>query len=374
VLAAGAMVLALVICLGIPQALLKGLLLAGTTVAFFAVCQFVFNHDGLVVSMMPPLFCLIATGSFGIVFEYTLEQFERRRYRNVLDRYVSKNVARTILEDRRSFVEALKGRKQPVTVLFSDIRGFTTMTEKTDADKLVAQLNEYFGEMVDIIQDKNRGTLQKFIGDAIMAVWGDTHSLSNAQDAHGAVTTALQMRAALTKLNSDYWKNNPDRAKLSIGIGVNHGEVIVGNIGAKQRMEFTVLGDGVNLAARLESATKQFHTDILIGEQVEKLTREHFVFRTVDLLTVKGKTKPVEVFGILSDRSQTPPKWLAKYHEGIRLYRARKFPEAAAQFKIARQEIGVEDYLCEMYLSRCAAYELSSPPENWDGSFTLSEK
>jgi adenylate cyclase len=374
VLAAGAMVLALVICLGIPQALLKGLLLAGTTVAFFAVCQFVFNHDGLVVSMMPPLFCLIATGSFGIVFEYTLEQFERRRYRNVLDRYVSKNVARTILEDRRSFVEALKGRKQPVTVLFSDIRGFTTMTEKTDADKLVAQLNEYFGEMVDIIQDKNRGTLQKFIGDAIMAVWGDTHSLGNAQDAHGAVTTALQMRAALTKLNSDYWKNNPDRAKLSIGIGVNHGEVIVGNIGAKQRMEFTVLGDGVNLAARLESATKQFHTDILIGEQVEKLTREHFVFRTVDLLTVKGKTKPVEVFGILSDRSQTPPKWLAKYHEGIRLYRARKFPEAAAQFKIARQEIGVEDYLCEMYLSRCAAYELSSPPENWDGSFTLSEK
>ena len=94
--------------------------------------------------MMPPLFCLVATGSFGIIFEYTLEQLERRRYRNVLDRYVSKNVAKTILNDRRSFVEALKGRKQPVTVLFSDIRGFTTMTESSDADKLVAQLNEYF--------------------------------------------------------------------------------------------------------------------------------------------------------------------------------------------------------------------------------------
>ena len=118
-LALGAMVLALATCLGIPQALLKGLLLAVTTVAFFAACQFAFTKDNLVVQMMPPLFCLLATGSFGIIFEYTLEQFDKRRYRNVLDRYVSKNVAKTILEDRRSFVEALKGRKQPVTVLFS---------------------------------------------------------------------------------------------------------------------------------------------------------------------------------------------------------------------------------------------------------------
>ena len=121
--------LAVMICLGIPQALLKGLLLAGTTVAFLVCSQIAFADHNLVVPMMPPLFCLVATGSFGIIFEYTLEQLERRRYRNVLDRYVSKNVAKTILNDRRSFVEALKGRKQPVTVLFSDIRGFTTMTE-----------------------------------------------------------------------------------------------------------------------------------------------------------------------------------------------------------------------------------------------------
>jgi adenylate cyclase len=373
-LALGATLLALLICLGIPQAVLKGVLLTGTTVAFFAVCQFIFNYNNLVIAMMPPMFCFVVTGSFGIVFEYTLEQLERRRYRNVLDRYVSKNVAKTILNDRRSFQEALKGRKQPVTVLFSDIRGFTTMTEKTEADKLVAQLNEYFGEMVDIIQDKNQGTLQKFIGDAIMAVWGDTHSHGNAADALGAVTTALQMRAALARLNSIYWHENPDRAKLSIGIGVNHGEVIVGNIGAKQRMEFTVLGDGVNLAARLESATKQFHTDILVGEEVEKLTHQHFVFRTVDLLTVKGKTKPVEVFGLLSDRSIAPPAWLAPYHEAVKLYRAKKFPVATELFKTVQRDINAGDFLCEMYLSRCAAYELSPPPADWDGSFTLTDK
>ena len=371
-LALGSVVVALFICLGIPQALLKGLLLIAATLAFLAGCQFELTHYNCVVVMMPPLFCLVATSSFGIVFEYALEQFDKRRYRNVLDRYVSKNVAKTILEDRRSFVEALKGRKQPVTVLFSDIRGFTTMTESSDADKLVAQLNEYFRDMVGSVLENN-GTLQKFIGDAIMAVWGDTISAGEQMDARRAVTTALQMRTALARLNTD-WKANSDRKKLSIGIGVNHGAVIVGNIGHPQRMEFTVLGDGVNLAARLESATKQFHTDILIGEEVEKLTREHFVYRVVDLLTVKGKTKPVEVFSLLSDRSIPPPAWLAKYHEGIRLYRGRKFAEAIQQFETAQYEIGTEDFLCEMYLSRCAAYQISPPPENWDGSFTLSEK
>jgi adenylate cyclase len=371
-LALGAVILALLICLGIPQALLKAVLLVGSTMIFFVACQIAFTHHNLVIPMMPLLFCLIATGSFGIIFEYTLEQLERRRYRNVLDRYVSKNVAKTILEDRRSFVEALKGRKQPVTVLFSDIRGFTTMTESSDADKLVAQLNEYFSDMVGSVL-QNNGTLQKFIGDAIMAVWGDTFSAGIGTDALRAVTTALAMRAALAKLNAG-WKGNADRTKLSIGVGVNHGEVIVGNVGHPQRMEFTVLGDGVNLAARLESATKQFHTDILVGEQVEKLTREQFIFRTVDLLTVKGKTKPVEVFGLLSDRSLPPPAWLAVYHDAVKLYRARKFSEAVAKFEAAHRQIGGEDFLCEMYVSRCAAFELSPPPENWDGSFTLAEK
>jgi adenylate cyclase len=341
-------------------------------VAFLVACQFAFNDYNLVVPMMPALFCFVATGSFGIIFEYTLEQLERRRYRNVLDRYVSANVAKTILNDRRSFVEALKGRKQPVTVLFSDIRGFTTMTESSDADKLVAQLNEYFSDMVGSVLQQN-GTLQKFIGDAIMAVWGDTHSKGIEADAQRAVTAALQMRGALAKLNAR-WKENPDRNKLSIGVGVNHGEVIVGNVGHPQRMEFTVLGDGVNLAARFESATKQFHTDILIGEQVEKLTREHFVYRIVDLMTVKGKTKPVEVFSLLSDRSLPPPAWLATYHEAIKLYRARKFPAAAARFDDARNEMSGEDFLCTMYRLRCAAYEQKPPPEEWDGSFTLEEK
>jgi adenylate cyclase len=364
--------LALEICLRIKNALFKALVLIGSTVAFLIACQIVFTKFKYVLPMTAPLFCLVVTGSVGIAFQYALEQVERRRYRNVLDRYVSENVAKAILEDTRSLEESMRGQKKPVTILFSDIRGFTGMTETSDADKLVAQLNEYFSEMVGIVM-KEQGTLQKFIGDAIMAAWGDTHSNGLQKDAESAVRAALQMRPALAKLNAS-WKGNPDRLNLSIGIGVNHGEVIYGNIGTQQRMELTVLGDGVNLSSRLESATKQFHADILVGESVEALTREQFVYRPVDAIAFKGKTKPIEVFALLSDRSLPPPAWLAKYHEAIKLYRGRKFAEAANCFEAARKEIRVKDYLCEMYIERCEAYIEQPPPEDWDGSYILTEK
>jgi len=364
--------LALEICLRIDSAPWKVFLLVASVVVFFVACQIAFTSYKLVLPMTQPLFCLAVPGAFGVVFQYALEQFERLRYRNVLDRYVSKNVAAAVLEDKRSFEESLRGQKKPVTILFSDIRGFTSMTETSDADKLVAQLNEYFLEMVGTVL-KEGGTLQKFIGDAIMAAWGDTHSESLETDAQRAVSAALRMRGALVKLN-EQWKKETDRPQLSIGIGVNHGDVIVGNIGHPQRMEFTVLGDGVNLAARLESATKQFHADILIGEQTEKLTRDKFIFRTVDLLTVKGKTKPVEVFALLGDRSLPAPAWLGKYEDAVKLYRNRKFGEAANRFEVARKEIGVKDYLCEMYIERCEVYLEQPPSLDWDGSFTLTEK
>lgn len=363
---------ALVVCLLIGNALLKVLLLVLATLIVLVSGQFFFTHEHLMMSLTPPLFCLLATGSLGIVSQYALEQFERRRTRNLLERYVSKNVARTILDDTRSFIESLNGRRQPVTVLFSDIRGFTTLVETSDAEKLVAQLKEYFSEMVGIVYKEN-GTVQKFIGDAIMAAWGDTHTAGVAEDARLAVRAALQMRPALVELNKR-WRENPDRKVLSIGIGLNHGEVIVGNIGTEDKTEFTVLGDGVNLASRLEGATKHFHQDILIGGSVEELTRGQFVYRRVDLLAVKGKSKPVEVFAVLSGDAQPAPGWLAKYHEAIRLYRARQFEPAAALFKTVAADIGADDYLCKMYIQRCENYQANPPPPDWNGTFTLTEK
>jgi adenylate cyclase len=366
------LLLALGICLRIGNALLKFFMLVVVVVVFMIACQVACSYHKLVLPMTAPLFCFIVPGSFGVVFQYLLEQFERLRMRNLLGRYVSENVAKKISEDQRSFEDRVKGLKQPVTILFSDIRGFTSMTESTDPDKLVAQLNEYFLEMVGMVM-KEGGTLQKFIGDAILAAWGDTHSEGIGADAERAVRAALQMRVALVKLN-EAWVKNPDRKKLFTGIGVNHGEVIVGEIGHPQRMEFTVLGDGVNLAARLESATKQFHADILIGEEAEKLTREKFIYRNVGAIAFKGKTKPIEVFTLLGDSSQPPPDWLSSYHGAIRMYRSRQFEKAAGLFREAAGAIGGEDFLCGMYLESCRDLLREPPPEDWDGSFKLSEK
>jgi adenylate cyclase len=308
----------------------------------------------------------------GLTLQFFVEQMERRRTLNVLERFVSKNVAKQVLEDRRSFEESLSGQKKLVTILFSDIRGFTSMTEGSDEKNLVQHLNEYFKEMVDVVQDE-KGTLQKFIGDAIMAAWGDVLSAGLAEDARRAVKTALRMRAELKKLNA-IWALAPNRIPLTTGIGVNHGEAIVGNIGSPARMDFTVIGDAINLAARLETATKQFHVDILVGEKAESLTREHFIFRKVGLLTVKGRTRAVEAFTVLGERSEGAPPWLERYHEGVNLFRAREFQKAGEIFKAVSTEIGGADFLCELHSEWCARYQQEPPPADWAGNFVLTEK
>ena len=277
-----------------------------------------------------------------------------------------------ILQDQRPLMESFQGKRQSVTVLFSDIRGFTTMTEGAQAQELVSQLNEYFHAMVEIIL-KEGGTLQKFIGDAIMAVWGDTHSLGPEEDARRAVRSALAMRRKLQDLNRT-WEGRSDRRHLAIGIGINHGEVVVGNIGHPQRMEFTVLGDAVNLASRLEGASKPYQLDLLVGESVVALTRPDFVYRAVDLLVVKGKTKPIEVYTALGETPDAAPIWLEIYHRAIDYYRQGQFAQAIASFEQAQSKLGVEDRLCDLYLQRCRDYAVSPPPQNWAGVYTLKEK
>ncbi len=363
---------ALAICLLASHAVMKAGLLLGTAIGFSTVCQFSFSHASFVIPMMSPLFGLLSTGSIGVTLQFFVEQMERRRYRNVLDRYVSKNVARQVLEDHRSFAESLSGQKKSVTILFSDIRGFTSMSEGSDPEHLVRQLNEYFEEMVGVVQDE-KGTLQKFIGDAIMAAWGDVISAGLSEDARLAIKTALRMRAGLKKLNAK-WTAAPNRIPLEIGIGVNHGEAVVGNIGSTARMEFTVLGDAINLAARLETATKQFHVDFLVGENAERLTRSHFIFRKVGLLTVKGRSRAVEAFTVLGERHDPVPPWLDRYHEAVHLFRAREFQKAGELFKAVSAEIGAPDFLCDLHLEWCERYLHDPPPADWAGNFVLKEK
>lgn len=345
------------------------LLLGG---GFLAGVQGMFEFKATIMPVVPALSGLFATGAFGVVYLFFLEQWEKAHTRRVLNRFVSKRIAEVILKNAEEFEHGRGGEKRAVAILFSDIRGFTTWSEGAKPEHLVGQLNEYFERMVNHIEE-SEGNAQKFIGDAILAAWGDTHSNGPAEDARRAVATALKMRPTLRELNAQ-WHARDDRREINIGIGINHGEVVVGEVGHPERREFTVLGDGVNFAARLESATKQFHTDCLVGESVEALTRERFVFRHVDFIRVKGKTHPVNVFMPLSEKSTPPPGWLADYHAAREQYTQRQFTEAAKLFRKVDGQIGGGDFLCGMYLERCEQFAQNPPPADWDGSYTLTEK
>ena len=322
--------------------------------------------------MMVGFFGPATTGGFGIIYSFFLEQRERRHVHEVFGRSVSKRIATVMLRNAEELEHARAGERRSVAVLFSDIRNFTAWSENAAPENLVGQLNEYFEQMVPLIED-NEGNAQKFIGDAILAAWGDTHSHGHPEDCRRAVIAAMKMRVALCELNAK-WEGRSDRITISIGIGINHGSVVTGEVGHPERHEFTVLGDGVNFAARLESATKIFHTDCLVGESVEQLTRDHFTFREVAFVRVKGKTRPVHIFTPLGEKTTPAPEWLADYHKALAVHRSRDFAGAAALFAGVKQRIGGEDFLCDWYLESGRRYLVDSPRQDWDGSETLTEK
>ena len=331
------------------------------------------NSVTQVIFVLTPTLALISSSFTALTYDYLLERLEKRRVRRTLERYVSRDVVKELLDNPQTFFNTLGGVRKPVTVLFSDVRGFTTLTESADSHALVKQLNEYFQEMVAHVF-AHQGSLDKFIGDAVMAVWGSIVSQGPQPDALNAVATALAMKRSLKKLNED-WKAR-GMLELAFGIGINHGEVIVGNLGSSEKMELTVIGDPVNLASRLEGLTKEYHLDLLLGETVAPLVSGTYILRTVDYVQVKGKTKPVAVFTVMGEKAaQTDslPVWLARYEEGIRRYRKRAFAEAAAAFQESlRQQ--PDDYLNSMYLKRCQSLIENPPGDSWDGVFVMTKK
>jgi adenylate cyclase len=368
----GALLVSALLLMALERVLLRMALGVAVIVGYAAASYIMFASKHIMLPVVVPLLAILAVGGVITIFDFAIEQLEKAHVRGVLDKYVSSNVASMVINQGDSFDQALRGQNKAVSVLFSDIRGFTTLSESRTPEKLVEQLNEYFLQMVDRVLVQ-QGTLQKFIGDAIMAVWGDTHSFGTDVDCLGAVRAALKMRVALAELNSG-WSSNPDREQLSIGIGINHGHVVVGELGHPQRMEFTCLGDGVNLAARLESATKQFGVDILVAEEAEKLTRDKMVYRRVDLAVFKGKTQPIAVFTPLGEAGMDVPAWLGKYHAALDLFHQRQFPEAQAAFDKVNAEMGGDDYLCKMYHKRCDHYMKNPPAPDWNGAWVLTDK
>jgi adenylate cyclase len=268
--------------------------------------------------------------------------------------------------------EILGGRGTMATVLFSDIRDFTALTEELGPQGTVSLLNEYFTIMVDCIQ-REGGMLDKFIGDAIMAAFGVP--LAHDDDEDRAVRAAVAMIRALTDWNR---KRLSDGKKLvRIGIGLNTDTVVSGNIGSPKRMDYTLIGDGVNLASRLEGLCKQYHASILISEHTYKKLRGTYRAREIDRVVVKGKTETVDVYEVLDYHDETSfPNLmdvLSDFRYGLALYRKSQWEQAIRAFSAALQK-NPDDTLCRIYLDRCQHFKNSPPGEGWNGVWVMTSK
>jgi len=262
----------------------------------------------------------------------------------------------------------LGGTKQNLTILFSDIRGFTALSEALGAEPLVAFLNEYLTHMTDLVLD-TEGVLDKYIGDAVMAFWGAP--IKQEDHALRACKTALAMKRKLDLLRPVWTKQG--KPEIAIGIGVNTDDVIVGNMGSKRRFDYTVIGDGVNLASRLEGLTKQYGATIIISESTKRALPANYLVRELDLVTVKGKTQPVAIYELLSDSVDDKARDLAqRFGVALALYRQRKWDEAKAAF--ASISVDFRDKASTIFVGRCDEMKAHDPGDGWNGAYVASEK
>jgi adenylate cyclase len=345
--------------------------------AYLGLARILYDRVGLLLMVVPPMSAFLTSGLSGLGFEYALERLEKLRTRRTLERYVSKNIVKEILDNPGGYYSSMLGSRKPVTVLFSDLVGFTSLSEKADPAALVSQLNRYLSTMVPMVFD-NGGTLDKFIGDAIMAVWGNVSSRGAEEDAKAAVRAALGMRRVMAKLNKA-WRAE-GIAPLAFGIGINHGDAVVGNIGSyepHQRLDPTVIGDAVNVASRLEALTRNYGIDILIGASAADLVRDEFYLRSVALVQAKGRTAAIETFTLIGARKDDVDpeflKWLEIHEDALRKFRARDFKEAKILFS-RFLEFYPDDKLAKMYLERALEYEQTPPDESWNAVEVFTKK
>ncbi len=292
-----------------------------------------------------------------------------KRMKSTMSRYMNPEIADQLLAGGE---DVLSGKSVVATCLFSDIRGFTTLTEELGPQGTVALLNEYFTIMVECIQ-KEGGILDKFIGDAIMAAFGVP--LGRDDDEDRGVRAAIAMIRELDKWNAE--RIGHGKKTVDMGIGINTDTVVTGNIGSPKRMDYTMIGDGVNLASRLESACKQYHTRILISGNTFQRLKGTYRNREIDRVVVKGKTEPVSIYEILDYHTEkTFPNMrgvLNLFEDGLHQYRQMRWDSAAGAFTQALQ-IHPGDKLSQMYLERCRYLKENPPGDDWKGVWVMTSK
>ncbi len=301
----------------------------------------------------------------GYALQAVVAQHKEQKIRNIFQKYVPKAV---IDQFFASPERMLVGEDRILALLFSDIRGFTTISERMRPNEVVESLNAYFELMVDIIM-RNRGVVDKYMGDAIMAFYGAPERTRH--EASEAIRSAFEMLEALKDFN--VWQTQRGRPEFRIGIGINYGVVTVGNIGSEKKMDYTVIGDMVNIGSRLEGLTKVYDQPIIISESVAKKIEEQFPCRLIDRVIVKGKTAGI---GIYTSRKELSPEeqhaWQL-HEEAARLFYERSFEDAARLFQKV-QELLPGDRSSAMFLERSKSNIASPPPSDWTGAMAMTVK
>ncbi len=350
-----------------PRSMLYGLLLL---VPFGFGSWYAFLH-GWWLNFIVPSGTLVANVGFVAVYRALVEEKEKRRVRGAFQQYLSPEVIRRLLENP----DLVKPRKTEITVMFTDVRGFTTISEKLDAQELASLLNEYLTEMTKIVFRHN-GTLDKYIGDAVMAFWGAP--FEEPGHATKGCHAALEMIARLKEMQNT-WRAE-GRPVLDIGVGLSTGVASVGNMGSALRYGYTALGDTVNLSARLEGLNKEYGSHILLSETAYAEVEDPLlVFRELDLIRVKGKLQPITLYELMGSRG-TPEgdapgleEHLELFALGRACYRERRWQDAQSVFEQILER-WPEDGPARMYVNRCREYCAAGPEQDWDGVYVMTHK
>lgn len=366
VLVGGGLLLSLALAhLGaLPGMLLTASLLIGVSY----VDRYYFFGNGIVVSIVFPLLMIVVLYVGLTFYKYMTEERNKREIRKTFQKYVSPAIVDEILKHPDNL--ELGGRKARITVFFSDVRGFTTISEKLDPRALSDLLNSYLTPMTDLVF-KNRGTLDKYMGDAIMAFFGAP--VPYKDHAKFACRCALEHLSKLKELQDQYKKKG--LPSIDIGIGLNTGECSVGNMGSQSVRNYTVMGDAVNLASRLEGINKQYGTRIIISEFTYEDVKNDFICREIDWVRVKGKALPVKIYELVAEGKASASDFevLKNFNEGYLLYHQRKFSQGIELFTRALN-LNPEDAPSRLYLERCQSFVEAPPPEDWDGVFVMKTK
>ncbi len=360
----------MIIGIAIPRLkALQGILLVMVLLGgFVAGNTLIFAKYNTWLNMVYPVLTMMTIYLVITVYRYFTEEREKKKIRGAFQYYLTASVINELLKDPTKL--KLGGDKKDLTVMFSDIRGFTTISEKLTPEELVHLLNEYLTAMTDIVF-KYEGLLDKYIGDAIMAVFGAP--VDQPDHALRSCRTALEMMATLKGLQQKWAAEG--RPFVDIGVGINSGDMVVGNMGSNMRFDYTVMGDNVNLSSRLEGINKEYGTHIVISEFTYEVVKEEVFCRELDAVRVKGKKLPVKIYELICERKDAAEheEYIGRFHAGLAHYKAAHWDEGIAAFKSVL-EIRPDDPPAKLYIQRCQDLKENPPEGEWDGVFTMTRK